>query len=194
MISLLIQKELKNIILSPKFFATFLICSILILLSVYIGIKEYHNSVQQFEAVQELAHQDISQATGWSRIKNSVHREPSPMQIFVSGLHFDIGRLSTISNTQDIKLIRSPYSDEPIFAMFRIIDFVFIVQMVLSLFAILFTYVSINGEREYGTLKLAFANSISRSTYLISKAFRDLVRANYSIVYSNFIQSFNCTV
>jgi ABC-type transport system involved in multi-copper enzyme maturation permease subunit len=171
MISLLIQKELKNIILSPKFFATFLICSILILLSVYIGIKEYHNSVQQFKAVQELAHQDISQATGWSRIKNSVHREPSPMQIFVSGLHFDIGRLSSISNTQDIKLIRSPYSDEPIFAMFRIIDFAFIVQMVLSLFAILFTYDSINGEREYGTLKLAFANSISRSTYLISKLF-----------------------
>lgn len=169
MLGLLIQKELKNILLSPKFAATFLVCSILILLSVYIGVNEYQNAVAQYEANQEIARQDIAQATSWGRVRNLLHREPNPMQIFVSGLHFDVGRVTSVSDFSDIKLVRSPYSDETLFAIFRVIDFAFIVQIVLSLFAILFTYDAINGERENGTLKLAFANSVSRANYLIAK-------------------------
>jgi len=169
MIKLLIEKELKNILLSPKFAATFLVCSILILTSVYIGVREYHTAVAQFEANQQIAIQDIAQATNWGSVRNQVHRKPKPMQVFVSGLHFDVGRVSRISGFQDVKLTRSPYSDETLFALFRFIDLTFIVQVVLSLFAILFTYNAINGERENGTLKLAFANSVSRASYLFSK-------------------------
>lgn len=169
MFSLLIQKELKNILLSPKFTATFLVCSILILISVFIGINEYNNAIDQFEANKQIAQQNIAQSTSWTSVRNIAHREPTPMQIFVSGLHFDVGRLSNISSFSDVKLTRSPYSDETLFAIFRFIDFAFIVQVVLSLFAILFTYDAINGERENGTLKLAFANSVSRVKYLVAK-------------------------
>ncbi len=169
MLSILVQKELKNILLSPKFFATFLVCSILILISVFIGINEYKNSVTQFETNQLIAQQDVEQATSWMQVRNIAHRKPTPMQIFVSGLHFDVGRLSGISSFDDVKLVRSPYSDETLFAIFRFIDFAFIVQVVLSLFAILFTYDAINGERENGTLKLAFSNPVSRIQYLIAK-------------------------
>ncbi len=169
MLSLFIQKELKNIIQSPKFTATFVVCTILILTSVFIGIKEYQNSVIQYEANRQIVQEDARQATGWNNVRNISHRTPTPMQIFVSGLHFDVGRLSRISTFDDVKLTRSPYSDEPIFAIFRFIDFAFIVQIVLSLFAILFTYDAINGERESGTLKLAFANSVSRIDYLMGK-------------------------
>ncbi|MEQ9310038.1 MAG: ABC transporter permease subunit [Balneolaceae bacterium] len=169
MLSILIQKELKNILLSPKFTATFLVCSILIIISVFIGINEYENAVTQFEINQQIAQQDIAQSSSWGTVRNIVHREPTPMQILVSGLHFDVGRLSGISSFSDVKLTRSPYSDETLFAIFRFIDFAFIVQVVLSLFAILFTYDAINGERENGTLKLAFANSVSRVTYLVAK-------------------------
>ncbi len=169
MLLLLIQKELKNILLSPKFTATFLVCSILILISIFIGVNEYENAVTQFEINQQIAQQDIAQSSNWGQVRNIVHREPTPMQIFVSGLHFDVGRLSSISSSNDVKLTRSPYSDETLFAIFRFIDFAFIVQVVLSLFAILFTYDAINGERENGTLKLAFANSVSRVNYLVAK-------------------------
>ena len=169
MLSILIQKELKNILLSPKFTATFLVCSLLILISVFIGINEYENAVTQFEANQQIAQQDIAQSSNWGQVRNIVHREPTLMQIFVSGLHFDVGRLSSISSNSDVKLTRSPYSEETLFAIFRFIDFAFIVQVVLSLFAILFTYDAINGERENGTLKLAFANSVPRVSYLIAK-------------------------
>lgn len=49
------------------------------------------------------------------------------------------------------------------------VDWVFIIGYVLSLVALLFTFDSIAGEREGGTLRLTLANSISRHTVLIGK-------------------------
>lgn len=169
MLSVLIEKELKSILQSPKFVATFAVCSLLILLSIFIGINEYRSSVAQYETASSWADQQIAEATSFRDLPTRVYRQPDPMQIFVSGVNFDIGRLSEISVEQDIKLEQSAYSDDPIFAVFRSIDFTFIVQVVLSLFAIVFTYDAINGERESGTLKLVLSNPIARGQYLFAK-------------------------
>ena len=49
------------------------------------------------------------------------------------------------------------------------VDWGFIIGYVLSLIALLFTFDSISGERERGTLRLTLANSIPRHTVLIGK-------------------------
>lgn len=169
MIKILIEKELKSIFQSPKFVATFGVCSILILLSIFIGIQEYRGSVAQYETATELVNQQMAEATSFRQLQNRVYRAPQPMQIFVSGVNYDVGRLSDIGSQQEVKLEQSSYSDDPLFAVFRFIDFTFIVQVVLSLFAIMFTYDAINGERENGTLKLALSNAVPRGHYLFSK-------------------------
>ena len=169
MLKVLIEKELKSILQSPKFVATFGVCSLLILLSVFIGINEYRSSVAQYETASNWVDQQIAEATSFRNLPTKVYRKPDPMQIFVSGVNFDIGRLSEISVEQDIKLEQSAYSDDPIFAVFRSIDFTFIVQVVLSLFAIVFTYDASNGERESRTLKLVLSNPIARGQYLFAK-------------------------
>ena len=169
MLSTLIQKELKAIILSPKFTATFLICSLLMLLSVYIGIQEFQNSSKQYDAGRQLIDEGAREATSWNSLRYRTYRAPDPMMVFVSGLNYDIGRWSAINAQNMVKLRNSSYSDDPIFAVFRFVDFAFIVQVVLSLFAIMFTYDAVNGEREDGTLKLVFANSIPRARYILAK-------------------------
>lgn len=169
MFTILVEKELKAILQSPKFVATFGVCSLLILLSVFIGIQEYHASVDQYETATQLVDQSLAEATSFFAMDNTVYRKPSPMQIFVSGVSFDVGRLSKISSREDVKLEQSLYSESPLFAVFRFVDFTFIVQVVLSLFAILFTFDAINGERERGTLKLALSNAIPRGQYLFAK-------------------------
>jgi ABC-type transport system involved in multi-copper enzyme maturation permease subunit len=97
------------------------------------------------------------------------------MQIFVSGVHFDVGRYAPVNATSRPSLTSSHYSEEPIFAVFRFVDFSFIVLVVLSLMAIVFTYDAISGEREQGTLKLIFSNGVSKSSYLIAKALGTLI-------------------
>ena len=49
------------------------------------------------------------------------------------------------------------------------VDWVFIIGYVLSLLALLFTFDSVSGERERGTLRLMLANSIPRHTVLLGK-------------------------
>lgn len=168
MLGTIIRKELKLYISSPKFVVTFLVCTLLILLSVWVGIKDYQTSVARYEASLQLNEMSLQELT-WDNLGTRAYRQPDPMQIFVSGVHYDIGRFSNIREGQEIKLRHSMYSDSSIFALFRFVDFAFIVQMVLSLFAILFTYDAINGERESGTLQLTFANPVPRARFILGK-------------------------
>lgn len=169
MFGTLLQKELKAILLSPKFFATFAVCSILLLLSVYIGVREYRTAVAQYETAVGLADRQIHETASWYAVSHKAFRTPDPMQIFISGLSNDIGRWSEISSREPVKLKHSNYSDDPIYAVFRFIDFSFIVQVIFSLFAILFTYDAVSGEREAGTLRLVFSNAVARARYILAK-------------------------
>ncbi len=167
----LVEKELKNALLSPKFVATFAACTVLILISILAGIIEYRSGSAQYAAATALVNQELSEASSWNQVGNRqrVYRQPQPMHIFSTGVHFDIGRFSTVSAWQDVRLQQSAYSIDPVFAVFRAIDFVFIVQVVLSLLTIVFAYDLVSGEKESGTLRLLFANAVPRPQYLAAK-------------------------
>jgi len=169
MFGTLVQKELKAIVLSPKFTVTFLVATCLMLLSVYIGIQEFRAVTAQYETAVTLAQQELDQASGWHSVIDRAYRRPDPLQIFVSGLSYDIGRWSVIDDSDTVRLRHSAYADDPIFAVFRFVDFAFIMLVVMSLLAILFTYDAINGEREDGTLRLVFSNAIPRAQYILAK-------------------------
>ncbi len=175
MISIILTKELRAILQSPKFVATFAVYCVLILLSTFIGIREYKAAVSQYEMAKVLNIEEASGKRSWNQVVNRVYREPDPMQIFVSGVHFDIGRFAPVNTTSRPSLTSSHYSEEPIYAVFRFVDFSFIVLVVLSLMAIVFTYDAISGEREQGTLKLIFSNGVSKSSYLLAKAIGTLI-------------------
>ncbi len=169
MLKVLIEKEIKHLIQSPKFVATFLVCTLLIILSVFVGIMDYKAAVKQYSAANQLNQQKMEGASSWTSMSSMALRQPDPMQIFITGVQNDIGRFSSINRFDQVKLTNSIYADDPIFAVFRFMDMAFIFQMILSLFAILFTYDAVNGEREGGTLKLIFSNAISRVRFILSK-------------------------
>ncbi len=59
--------------------------------------------------------------------------------------------------------------DAPLLSTFITIDWVFVIGVLLSLAAFLFTHDAIVGEKESGTLKLVMANSLPRHTLLWGK-------------------------
>ncbi len=61
------------------------------------------------------------------------------------------------------------FDDNPLPVLFPPLDLIFIVTIIMSLMAILFSYDAIAGEREKGTLKLMISNSISRANLLLGK-------------------------
>jgi len=107
MLSTLIEKELKNIIFGPKFVATFAVCSLLIILSFFVGIQDYRAAVKACDAGSQLAEQEMQEKTSWMMMSTRIYRQPDPMQIFVSGINNDIGRFSQIRTALPVKLTNS---------------------------------------------------------------------------------------
>jgi ABC-type transport system involved in multi-copper enzyme maturation permease subunit len=85
------------------------------------------------------------------------------------GISNDLGRAVSIDGSSTPTSRDSIYSEQPVFAVFRFLDLEFVFQIILSLFAILFAFDAVNGEKERGTLSLSFANALPRSHYILGK-------------------------
>lgn len=173
MIRTFIFKEIGETLLGPKFLITFVISLVLMLSSVYSGYSLYESERTWFATAQIQNRERLENLGGYGALRyqgTKVLREPTRMSIFVKGVDSAIGRAAMVGDDSNITLRDSRYGLNPIFAVFGDLDPAFIVKMVLSLFALLYSYNAISGERETGTLKQVFANSISRASYITGKA------------------------
>ena len=169
MLKILLEKELRDIIYSTKFAITFAAAAVLVLLSFYVGTRNYYESMREYEAARTADAVNISSLNDWMQVSHRVFRKPQPLEVLVNGVTNDVGRTTDMRTSGELNLINSRFSADPLFAVFRFLDLNFVVIIVFSLFAILFGYDAINGEKEAGTLKLVFANRVSRASFILSK-------------------------
>ncbi len=169
MFRLLVEKELRETIGTTKFAVTFGVCSVLILLAFYVGARNYQVSQTEYEAARAENIKQMEGLTDWQRIDHRIFLPPQPLATLVSGISNDIGRTTEMRSRGELRSENSRFNEDPIFAVFRFLDLEFIFSIVLSLFAILFAYDAINGEKERGTLRLSFANSVPRDKYILGK-------------------------
>lgn len=170
MLTLIIEKEIRDVIGSTKFAVTFAVCSLLILLAFYVGAMSYQTNSARYEASKRENLKQLENLTDWLMVRNNrIFLPPQPLAALVSGISNDIGLTTEVRGRGDLAQNDSRYNEEPVYAVFRFLDLEFIFQIVLSLFAILFAYDAINGEKERGTLRLSFANPLPRHVYLTGK-------------------------
>ena len=170
MLKLIIEKELRENIKTTKFAVTFGICSLLILLSFYTGARNYQVAKARYEAAKAENLRKLEGLTDWMQVRQfRIYLPPQPIEALVNGVSNDIGRTVEIRNIGELKAYDSLYGNDPIFAIFRFMDLDFIFTVILSLFAILFAYDSINGEKERGTLRLTFSYAVPRDIYISGK-------------------------
>jgi len=170
MLKALIEKEIRDIIGSTKFVITFAVCVLLVFLSFYVGAGNFKTSQAQYEAAKAQNLRQYEGLTDWFNVQSTrIFLPPQPAAVIVSGVSNDIGRTVEVQGRGDLAAEDSKYSDEPLFAAFRFLDLEFLFQMVLALFAILLGYDAISGEKERGTLRLTFANSVPRATFIVGK-------------------------
>ena len=169
----IIKKEILDNITSPKFVFTFLLCTILILLSIYTGVTNYRAEKKEYTAALALNKKNMENQPNYQSLAGigiKVSKPPQVLGTVVTGIEEAVGRVAPVNIAADPNLIDSKYSSNPVFAVFGSLDLMFIVKIVLSLFAILFTYDSIVGEKEKGTLKLALSNDVPRDRLILGKA------------------------
>lgn len=169
----IIKKEIQDTIMSPRFVFTFLLCTILILLSVYTGVNNYQAELKEHSAAVALNRKNLESQQSYGQLAGlgtKINKKPQVLSTIVSGIWEAVGRVANVNIAFDPSMVESKYSSNPIFAVFGSLDLSFIVKIVLSLFAILFTYDAIVGEKERGTLKLALSNKVPRDRLILGKA------------------------
>ena len=170
MIKFIIEKELRDIIGSTKFAVTFGVCAVLILLTFYVGAENYQLYVSRYEAARAENLRKMEGLTDWIRVNNHrIFLPPQPLESLVTGISSDIGRTIEMQGGGELSAVDSRFNDDPIFAVFQFLDLNFIFKIVLSLFAILFVFDAISGEKERGTLRLSFANAVPKDKYILAK-------------------------
>jgi ABC-type transport system involved in multi-copper enzyme maturation permease subunit len=168
----IIKKEILETITSPKFVFTFLLCTILILLSVYTGITNYRSEQKEFTAALALNKKNLESQPSYQALAGlgtKINKPPQVLGTIASGVGEAVGRVATVNIAYDPNLVDSKYESNPVFSVFGALDLTFIVKIVLSLFAILFTYDAIVGEKEKGTLKLTLSNRVPRDRLILGK-------------------------
>ncbi len=175
MLKLIVTKELREIISSTKFATTFGVCSLLIILAFFLGARSYHVGRAQYDAATAEDRRQLEGQTDWLSVTPTVLLPPQPLAYLVPGISNDIGRTTRVLGRGGLRPEGSRFGDEPLLALFRFVDLEFTFQVVLSLLAILFAYDAVCGERERGTLRLIFAQSVPRGTYILGKIIGSLL-------------------
>jgi len=168
----IIKKEIVETITSPKFVFTFLLCAILILLSVYTGATAYRAELGEYSAAVALNRKNLESQPSYQALAGlgtKINRPPRVLSAIAAGIDEAVGRVATVNIAYDPNLVDSKYESNPVFSVFGALDLTFIVKIVLSLFAILFTYDAIVGEKERGTLKLTLSNRVPRDRLILGK-------------------------
>ncbi|MFH1943687.1 MAG: ABC transporter permease subunit [bacterium] len=173
MLKNIIHKEILDNVLSPKFVFTFLLCAILIIISVYTGISNYRAELKEYDSAVALNKKSLESQSSWQTLAGlgtKITKPPEVLGTIITGIQDAVGRNATVNIVYDPQLIDSKYDSNPVFAIFGPLDLTLIVKIVLSLFAILFTFDAIVGEKEQGTLKLSLSNRVPRDQIILGKA------------------------
>jgi len=157
MLITIITKEFFDNILNLRFSVGFILCIIITLSCVIILSHDYQMEMKDHRSRVNLQDEFLDNYAHTNRIGGMIVPQKPPEQFhpLVIGIPDDADLGS--------------YDDNPLPVLFPPMDLIFIVTIIMSLMAILFSYDAIAGEREKGTLKLMISNSISRANLLLGK-------------------------
>ena len=175
----IVKKEIVNNILSFRFVITCALLFGLVLLAVLLMGNEYSIRQSEYASIQKRERARIGQL---QRIEEphslyraviemsfSGLRRPKSASILARGLDDQVpievpayGAIRSLSGAE--RMGRNALRE-----IFQAPDFVYVVNVVISLLALLFVFDSICGEKERGTLKLLLAHSVPRDTVLLGK-------------------------
>ena len=169
-----LQKELADILGSPRFIVIFGVSVLLVVLSVAAGCLNFRIQQQDYSALHSLNQKRLREmitSNNWNRVARGyyVNRAPEVLGVFVHGIEGNRPRRSFIEQKVDVKPTDSRFSDSPLSAVFGVLDLTFIVKVVLSLVVILLTYDAVSGEKEGGTLRLLSSYPVPKDLLILGK-------------------------
>jgi len=157
MLKTIIAKEFLDNILNLRFMIGLVLCFVVTVACMAILAHNYRNELDDYNRrvnMQDdfLTHYATEEALV---VTNRQQKPPERFRPLIVGIPRDEALES--------------FDDNPLPILFPPLDFLFIVTIVMSVLALLFSHDAVTGERQRGTLRLVISNSISRTTILLGK-------------------------
>ena len=183
MLGILIKKEIAETILDFRFVIVTLLCVVLIPLGMYVSRKNYEQRMAEYQREHQMYRQHYGKNVSY-KVQAQGFKPPSVLSIFALGLDSFLPDKVITSRSGLFDTAKAHGINNPQSLLFGKVDLLFNVSFVMSLAALIFTFNSISGEKEKGTLRLAIANSIPRGQILLSK-----IVGNYVVILIPFLIS-----
>lgn len=174
MIWTIARKQLLDNILSLRFPIALVLCFLLMLFSVYMLIENYAHQVSDLSGFLRADRYKEAAAGHWDVARLSegptpVTRRPSALKVLCQGMGDDTSLIATIRPFAGAIYQQKAFITNTAPGLFPGIDVTLIVNIVVSLLAVIFTYDAISGEKRDGTLRLLLSNPVPRYQILLGK-------------------------
>ena len=175
------SRELIDHLLSARFLIIMVLVICLVPLAVYVGLQDYKSRLHDYDRLvsdkQKLiageAGQKVQGADSPWTPENELAvfravRRPNPLSVFIRGLD---GALPEYWDFTPAGIEEGPSALRPkrLSDLLGQLDMEFLIRVALGLLAILLAFDAVSGEKEMGTLRLAFSQPISRAGFLMGK-------------------------
>ena len=174
MIRQIICKEVLENLLSLRFMLSLLLVIFLFAASGFVFVNKYKQQADDYwkETNKNLSalSEQAKQLYKLALYEQEIYRKPTPLSLCAEGFEKSLPNCFRF-DTFAIGLPEIKGQSNFMLPHFSDIDWVFIISLIFSFVALVFTYNSICGEKEAGTLRLMLAGSIPRYKVLIAKYF-----------------------
>jgi len=173
MFTLIVLKEIRHNILTLRFAVVYSLFFVLTVISMVLLSANYQSQWDYYVRSKAAERENLGTMESvrdlrWQGTK--VQKEPSELSIFSLGLEKEMSRSVFVSSRGGVEVGSSQYSN-PISALFATPDLSYVVNVVISLLALLLAFDAISSENEEGTLRLMLANAVPRDVILLGKWF-----------------------
>jgi ABC-type transport system involved in multi-copper enzyme maturation permease subunit len=170
MLKTLIKKEMIETVYDLRFVIASLLFITLIPLSMYVSRIDYEQRLSAYQQESQIwrAHHGTPK-WGSTDVEGHGFRAPPVLSVFVLGLDPYLPDKVVTDFSGVFRTVKESNTDGALAVLLGQIDFRFCMVYVVSLMALVFTFNTVSGERERGTLRLLIASSVPRGTLLFCK-------------------------
>ena len=180
MIGVIAMKEVRNNFLEFRFQVTVALFLLLVISSTAMMSLNYKKQNDTYQALSKTHLSNVENMTSGEEFTIfglTQEVPPSPLSVLAIGTEPDRTRALTYSELSEVMgtQVGANRYNNPVFSLFPPPDFVYVVNIVLSLLALLFAFDAVSGEKEDQTLKLMMTNPVSKANVLLGKFLGGLV-------------------
>ena len=164
----LVRKELLDHLLTLRFALACAISLVIILSSVIVLAREYSLAQSDYRTNLSVHKRDLEESRDPAYRGIKVDKPLNPMQIFFRGVDERLLVTARVSGARELRF-EADFEENPVVFLFLPIDLLFFIGIVMSLLALAFSYDSVSGEREQGSLKLLMSYAAPRDVVIGAK-------------------------